>query len=117
MWFSGEGFGAYVIYALTSQGGSMMDYVSFDHLGDYMGMFLTKPDVIRPMGLNGEIGMMSNDGKLYSTSLLSPFFTGPAIESNKGYEVDAVFLLLQLTTMYMIRRTGVLCRCLLPVCI
>jgi hypothetical protein len=90
MWFGGEGFGAYVIYALTSQGGVMMDYVSFDYLSDYMGMFLSKPSVIKPMGINGEIGMMSNNGQLYTTSLLSPFFTGPAIESNKGYEVDSV---------------------------
>lgn len=92
MWFAGEGFGAYVVYAITTTGGAMMDYVSLDYLTDYRGMFLTKPNVIKPDGFEGELGLLANEKSIYSTFLLSPFFTGPAVEPNKGYEVnDASF--------------------------
>ncbi|RXK86901.1 PKD-like family lipoprotein [Filimonas effusa] len=92
MWFTNNTAGFsnnYVIYAITASGGAMMDYVSFDYLTDYNGMFLSKPAVIKPGGIEGAIGMIANDRKIYSTYLISPYFTGPALEPNKGYEVDA----------------------------
>lgn len=92
MWFTSSAAGfsnAYVMYAVTNTGGAMMDYVSFDYLTDYGGMFFQRPNVVRPDGIEGGLGLIANDKKLYSTYQLSPYFNGPAIESNKGYEVDA----------------------------
>ncbi|HJT72686.1 MAG TPA: PKD-like family lipoprotein, partial [Chitinophaga sp.] len=88
MWFAGDNFGAYVVYAITTTGGAMMDYVSFDYLTDYLGMFLSKPDQVKPDGFEGGLGLLANNKQIYSTYQLSPFFTGPAVEPDKDYEVN-----------------------------